>query len=929
MRKMNRRRTRQNRGSALLVSLMVIVGLSLLGLAFVAISETESTIAKNQSQALQTLSVAEAGAKMVVEWFQDPAWGIAQSGMPANAACSASPSPCSATPGQKMKTIRNSGSYSGVYKPKASTKLFDKPYRPSEDDRLYGTENNADIIINATTAGQATLDAINNILLGANASDKLGGQVTDIRIYAPPIVGGIVNSNGFWEGGQRYGVATIKVTAQQFARTGDPTSSVIASHSVRMVVGELPLPIPAGPIQGDANVSFGGSFMVHWGMETSRSTLTPSRTIAAMPWANAYDRPHFEHGYEPGTSLGKVLVTAGGSGYTSANPPVPVFTAPPAGGTPPVATVTVTSGAVTSVNFATAVARGSGYNPTAAPTVTFSCVAPCTGSGAAATAFVGSETYITTPGSIYDDRDYFHEMLGKTFDDPWYGARAVGDNMIDGATAYDSAQQCNTYRYNSDEASVTFPTWAFQWQDRNVYPTKKKVVFPSIVYDYWKRIAEQGRGYQGLYYFNYTGPAGGNNGGGLFQKFRTGASQPMSFWANSLQPPVTSGTSQRAGLGPGVYFFDTKTGANPQGLSAAARSTLLTDAEAWNSQDFNHAFLMQGFVYMNAVSFGTQGTGNAYTTLKANFPGEPFRDVGFPVWCTAVVAAAPTGTGATGAPEYGCTAANVWADCGGSPCRHGTGDGTFSCQDLNGNGKCDIVVMPVPAVPAPTSGTPGAVGWNSYDAGLASTASSWWPCNTSATGCTASGTMWIPKVWKSVQDATADYGAPCTLPASTYDGTNALPTDCSEPHEPYLNLIYPATALVSNNNPAPVVVGWENPSNQTRRSKILDTTQPAIPGTAIACPASPDSTICTSNDYDVDGPLVDLDVILYGIMYNEGQYQSPGNAAYFGSILIQDDVSGTGTADVWFDEKLIKGSWAPPKMPRVIVFSEQTDESSQ
>src|SRR5437667_6520244 len=79
-----RKKSRDKRGSALLVSLMVIVGLSLLGLGFVAISETETAIAKNQQSILQTQAVAEAGAKMVVEWFQDPTWGIANAAMPVN-----------------------------------------------------------------------------------------------------------------------------------------------------------------------------------------------------------------------------------------------------------------------------------------------------------------------------------------------------------------------------------------------------------------------------------------------------------------------------------------------------------------------------------------------------------------------------------------------------------------------------------------------------------------------------------------------------------------------------------------------------------------------------------------------------------------------------------------------------------------------------
>src|SRR5436190_16938833 len=86
MKKMRRskRFLKRDRGSALLVSLMVIVGLSLLGLGFVAISETETAIAKNQQTVLQTQAVAEAGAKLVVEWFQDPVWGELNAALPSN-----------------------------------------------------------------------------------------------------------------------------------------------------------------------------------------------------------------------------------------------------------------------------------------------------------------------------------------------------------------------------------------------------------------------------------------------------------------------------------------------------------------------------------------------------------------------------------------------------------------------------------------------------------------------------------------------------------------------------------------------------------------------------------------------------------------------------------------------------------------------------
>ena len=75
--------------------------------------------------------------------------------------------------------------------------------------------------------------------------------------------------------------------------------------------------------------------------------------------------------------------------------------------------------------------------------------------------------------------------------------------------------------------------------------------------------------------------------------------------------------------------------------------------------------------------------------------------------------------------------------------------------------------------------------------------------------------------------------------------------------------------------------------------------------------------------------MTDMLTVLDGVAYNEGDYSSQGNSDYFGSLLIQGQVLGTGTPDIWFDEKLIKGTWAPPGMPRVMIFSVQTDESSQ
>ncbi|HSY47827.1 MAG TPA: hypothetical protein VLC46_03370 [Thermoanaerobaculia bacterium] len=844
-----KRLLRKDRGSALLVSLMVIVGLSLLGLGFVAISTTETAIAKNQQAVTQTEAVAEAGAKLVVEWFQDPVWAQTSGGMPSN----------DGTVNTNLaatKTTRVSGPNTGVYRPTAQVRLLDKPYRPNFNDRFYGDENSADLIINRTT-DSTTIDALNNILLGPNSEDKRDGEVTEIKVYAPPIVGGVLTPNGaatnadgtaqqFWVGGERFGVATIKVTATMFRNrtlTGAAkiaATNIMATHAVRLVVGEMPLPIPGGPIQSNTSISFGGDFVVHWGNETSTGTLDNKRNPSSIPWANAYERPHFEHGYETGRSVAQVIVTAGGSGYGT------VPTVSITGGQ--TATATVSGGVVTAVTLTGT--RVTTYTTSTPPTVTFSGGG---GSGAAAVAIVGAEVWPTT-GAQFDTINYFNELLNKTYDDPWFGSRSVGDNLADGTTATGVNPQCYPYSYTNQEDSASNASYFFQWQSTNTYPWQKKVVFPTILYDFWKKIASQGRGYKGIYYFSYD-----KAGGGGYKKNGIGATQPEAYWANSLNP------GPGAQLGPGVFFFDTVDGINPQNLTGASRAAELTPAESWNSSDMGGSFLMEGFVYANNTSWGTKGVGSSATNVAANFPGEPYRDIGYPKWLTAT---------------------SSWdTSCGGTICRVGAGDGSFSYQDLNGNGRFDVVTMPAPA-------------WTSYDPG--------------ATGH-AAATTYIPKVWKSVAQATADYGAPCTIPAATYNGTNPAPTDCSEPHEPYLNMIY------SNNASNGITVGWEPNATQTFLPK----------NTGVVCTSASLQSDCTSNAYDLDGAQATISVILDGIFYNEGDFGSTGNAAYYGSLLIQGTVSGTGTPDIWFDEKLIKGSWAPPNMPRVIVYNMQTDEETQ
>ena len=185
----------------------------------------------------------------------------------------------------------------------------------------------------------------------------------------------------------------------------------------------------------------------------------------------------------------------------------------------------------------------------------------------------------------------------------------------------------------------------------------------------------------------------------------------------------------------------------------------------------------------------------------------------------------------------------------------------------------------------------------------------------------------IFQVHVSQRAAITRLSAPTTIAANTEYFVdpfvdNCIPGDnscvtctCSEPHEPYLNFVYPSAV-------GTVTTRWEAPGSQTRRPKI------SVNGTPVTCTAASAATDCTSNGYDRDGAMVQLTPSLDGILYIEGGNDTTGNADYFGSLLIRQDFNNHGTPNVWFDEKLIKGDW-PPKsfnFPRVYISAEQTDQ---
>lgn len=726
----------REKGSALLVSLMVMVGLSLLGLGFVAVSETESAISVNERNYSQTLAVAEAGTRIAVEWFQAPVWANAQGLAPNNDAAI-----------KRTRTVAvGAGTYTGVYKPVLTfPNLFDRPYRQSTSDRFYGTEASADIFIRYADGGYARtfLDALNARLF----STAEGVRITEILVFAPPIIGGTVNGGGFVENGTRYGLATIKVTAQKTRPSNDPAGAVIAQRSVKMVVSEWPFPGPQGPIQSNANISTGGNFGVHWGKMTSQGTMDIKRPMVGLPWTDAYQTLHFEHAYDETTAAG---VT------TNSYPDSLAFT---------------------------------------------------------------------------DDRKWIYELLGDNLEDPWYEARARGRIVNVGGVL---ATIPHPYKYDVggyDMTTTPDAGWCnwLQLQSFSDGGDRREVIFPKIDYDFWKEIAVQGSnsGQEGVYYLRPTGDEDYTNG------IQT---QNFAQWVNTARATNPAR--------PGFYFFDTKDGLSPQGPGTP---TNLADPITVNSSDDGNILQMQGFIYLNTQVFGTKGIGGR--TDWYGYPGEPYRDVGYRL--VDQVTGLFVGAGLTNG-----------------------GNGEWDFQDLAfganpNNLRFDVVVAARAFAVQPSGGAP----------------------------------------------------ASNLVPVQYTPGCNPG-VNCSEPHEPYLNLIYPANAK-SGGGATPVTIGWQaDPGARNPKARKADASLPN-------CGLAADQKLCTSNGYDRDGRFVnDLDPILSGVFYNEGDYDSMGNAVYFGSLLINGSVIGTGTPEVWFDERLIKGMWPPPEMPipRVYISAHQTDQ---
>ena len=290
----------RDRGTALVIVVLVTAILTLLGVAFLFMADTENRIAENERLSSRSLYFAEGVAREVKRWFDRPPYttsGGANLSRPttdvvdrtlrsidpdgAGPAAGVAADGSAARPYYKGGIDRDRDGHDDI---------FDRPYRGDPADAFLGTPMGPDIRIDraASAAATAFLDALAETI----APESAGGAADDrpriktIDVYAPPYLSA---GGGVW---RRFGVATVRVRVQILRHPGTESESVLADRSVGMVLNEAPFAAAFGPLHACDELVWANSFKVHWGVATATmGAALPSGPESGMPRGIPRDVP--------------------------------------------------------------------------------------------------------------------------------------------------------------------------------------------------------------------------------------------------------------------------------------------------------------------------------------------------------------------------------------------------------------------------------------------------------------------------------------------------------------------------------------------------------------------------------------------------------------------------------------------------------------
>jgi len=252
------------RGTALVVALLVMVVMTLLGIPFLLMGETENRIAENECLSLQALYAAESGARVVKRWFDQP--GHADNVInPPLAAIDRAQREIDEDGDPATAPTDADGSPEHPYYKQDNDAVFGKPFRGSLVDAILGTEDGPDMRIDAASSAEAEtfLRELSNDLLGGYPSGESGrrAKISHIDIYSPPYV----QVGGTWK---RHGVATVKVVAGVYQERQGDSEVLLSERMVKIVLSEARL-TPTAPNLAALNVcgpvEWNEELTIHWG----------------------------------------------------------------------------------------------------------------------------------------------------------------------------------------------------------------------------------------------------------------------------------------------------------------------------------------------------------------------------------------------------------------------------------------------------------------------------------------------------------------------------------------------------------------------------------------------------------------------------------------------------------------------------------------
>lgn len=286
------------RGSAMVIAVLVMAILSLLGISYLMMADTENRIAENEKLSAQALYFGEGTIREVKRWFDRPpygATGIKNLVKPLTTVVKRDLRQIDVDGDGPTAPVAADGTLAKPYYKvgidvdlDGNDDIFDKPYRSAPADMLLGTEAGPDIVIDRTiSSAMATfLDGLGDKIAPNFPASAAGvrARVKRIDVYEPPYL----NVGGAWT---RYGMATVKATVE-IVKTAGASTQIIATRVVKAVLNETPFPGPFGPLHSCEEMTFNGDFSPHWGTITSVDNLSIGNGADnKIPWSLPRDIP--------------------------------------------------------------------------------------------------------------------------------------------------------------------------------------------------------------------------------------------------------------------------------------------------------------------------------------------------------------------------------------------------------------------------------------------------------------------------------------------------------------------------------------------------------------------------------------------------------------------------------------------------------------